>query len=355
MIKRASAVLLALSWCSFAGLRSPTLWASAAPTGVFESHADVGSVLRPGTLEYDPARGTYTVSGSGENIWSTTAAFHFAWKKVNGDVTVAADISFLGKTGNEHRKAVLMVRQSLDADSAYADVALHGNGLTALQYRDEKGAATREIQTQATQPNIATPKRLHIEKRGNFVYLFLGDGGKELHYSGASMRVPLQGTYYVGIGVCSHDKDVVEKAVFANVDLAADLAPVAKTTLYSTLERVTIASTVRHVVYVAPERFEAPNWTRDGTSFLFNRNGSIYRLQVSGGEPALIDTGFAKRCNNDHGISPDQTSLAISDQSQGDHQSIVYIVPIEGGAPRRITQRSPSYWHGWSPDGKTRG
>jgi len=291
--------------------------------------------------------------GSGENMWSDSDNFQFAWKKWTADASLTADISFVGQGGNAHRKAVLMVRQSLDADSVYADVALHGNGLTALQYRDEKGAATHEIQTQETQPNIAGTERLHIEKRGNFVYLFLGDGGKELHYSGASMRVPLQGTYYVGIGVCSHDKDVVEKAVFANVDLAADLAPVAKTTLYSTLERVTIASTVRHVVYVAPERLEAPNWTRDGTSFLFNRNGSIYRLPVSGGEPALIDTGFAKRCNNDHGISPDQTSLAISDQSQGDNQSIVYIVPIEGGAPRRITQRSPSYWHGWSPDGKT--
>jgi TolB protein len=358
MIKRATAVLLALSWCSFADLSSPNLWASAAPTGVFENHADVGSVLHPGTLEYDAARGTYTVGGSGENMWSTADAFHFVWKKVTGDTSLAANISFLGKGGNEHRKAVLMVRQSLEADSAYADVALHGNGLTALQYRDEKGAATHEIQTHEVQTqeiraNSAGPKRLRIEKRGNFVYLFLGDGGKELHYSGASIQVPLQGTYYLGIGVCSHDKDVMEKAAFANVDLGADLAPVAKTTLYSTLERMTIASTVRHVVYVAPERFEAPNWTHDGASFLFNRNGSIYRLPVSGGEPALIDTGFAKRCNNDHGISPDQTSLAISDQSQGDNQSIVYIVPIEGGVPRRITQKSPSYWHGWSPDGKT--
>src|ERR1700675_5169395 len=203
MIKRATAVLLTLGWCSLAGLSSSNLWASAAPTGVFESHADIGSVLHPGTLEYDPAQGTYTVGGSGENMWSTADAFHFVWKKVAGDVSLAADISFLGKGGNEHRKAVLMVRQSLEADSAYADVALHGNGLTALQYRDEKGAATHEIQTQEiqtheTQPNIAGPERLRIEKRGNFVYLFLGDGGKELHYSGASMQVPLQGTYYVG-------------------------------------------------------------------------------------------------------------------------------------------------------------
>ena len=59
------------------------------------------------------------------------------------------------------------------------------------------------------------------------------------------------------------------------------------------------------------------------------------------------------RCNNDHGISPDSTELAISDNSQGDHHSLVYIVPVGGGTPRRITEKSPSYWHGWSPDGKT--
>jgi TolB protein len=348
MSKRATATLLALSWCSFFPPASPVLWAGTAPTGLFENHADVGSVLHPGTLEYDAGRGTYTVSGSGENLWSTADAFHFVWKKVTGDGSLTADISFTGNGGNEHRKAVLMVRQSLDADSAYADVALHGDGLTSLQYRDEKGARTHEVRA-----NIAEPKRLRIEKRGDFVYLFLGDRDKARHYSGASIRVPLQGAYYVGIGVCSHDKDVVEKAVFANVDLAGDLAPVGKATLYSTLERVSIASTDRQVVYLASERFEAPNWTHDGTSFLFNRNGHIYRLPVAGGEPALIDTGFAKRCNNDHGISPDQTSLAISDQSQEDDRSIVYIVPIGGGTPRRMTAKSPSYWHGWSPDGKT--
>jgi TolB protein len=352
MSKRAAVTLLALSWCLLAPLGSLDLWASAT-AGVFENHGDVGSVLHPGTLEYDTAKGTYTVSGSGENMWSTVDAFHFVWKKVAGDVGLAGDISFVGNGGNEHRKAVLMIRQNLDADSAYADVALYGNGLTALQYRDEKGAATHEIETHEIQANAVGPKRLRIEKRGNFVYLFMGDSSKELHYSGASMQLPLQGTYYVGIGVCAHDKDAVEKATFANVDLAGELAPVGKTTLYSTLERVNIASTDRRVVYIAPERFEAPNWTHDGASFLFNSKGRIYRLPVTGGEPALIDTGFANRCNNDHGISPDQTSLAISDQSQEDNRSIVYIVPIGGGLPRRITAKSPSYWHGWSPDGKT--
>jgi TolB protein len=339
--------LLLLTACWLASGCDPALWASTT-TGLFENHTDVGSVLRPGALEYDPAHGTYTVGGSGLNMWSTADAFHFVWKQVSGDIALAADISFVGSGGNEHRKAVLILRQNLDADSVYVDVALHGNGLTALQYRDEKSAVTHEVQS-----NVAGPRRLRIEKRGDFVYLFLGDGEQTMHYSGASIRIPLRGTFYVGIGVCSHNKDAVEKAVFANVQLAENLAPVEKTTLYSTLERVAIDSTDRRVVYVAPGRFEAPNWLRDGTAFLFNRGGHLYLLPVAGGEPTLIDTGFANRCNNDHGISPDQTLLAISDQAQEDNRSNVYIVPIGGGVPRRITVKSPSYWHGWSPDGKT--
>ena len=327
---------------------SSVLWASEVSAGLFDNHSDIGAVLHPGAFDYDSTHGTYTVSGSGGNMWSETDAFHFVWKRVTGDASLAADISLVGSGGNEHRKAVLIVRESLHTDSVYADVALHGSGLTSLQYRDEKGGVTREIQA-----NIASPKRLRIEKRGNFVFVFLGDGAKDLHFSGASIQVPLQGSYYIGLGVCSHDQDVVEKAAFTNVDLAENLPPTEKATLYSTLETVAIASTDRRVVYTAPERFEAPNWTRDGATFLFNRNGRIYRLPAAGGVLEMIDTGFANRCNNDHGISPDQTLLAISDQSQEENRSVVYIVPIAGGEPRRITPKSPSYWHGWSPDGKT--
>ncbi|PYK01660.1 MAG: transporter [Verrucomicrobia bacterium] len=85
---------------------------------------------------------------------------------------------------------------------------------------------------------------------------------------------------------------------------------------------------------------------------MFNRAGRICKLPVAGSAPELIDTGFAIRCNNDHGLSPDGTRLAISDQSQ-ERKSLIYILPIEGGTPRRVTRPGPSYWHGWSPDGKT--
>jgi TolB protein len=317
--------------------------------GIFQSHADIGTVLHSGSAQYDASQNAYTLSGSGENMWYASDAFQFVWKEVSGDISLTADVTFPEKGGNPHRKAVLMFRQSLDADSPYVDAALHGNGMTALQFRDTRGSVTHDIES-----NISAPHRLRIVKRGDFVYLFLSPAaGDPLRPAGASIKLPLSGSFYVGIGVCSHDKDVVEKAVFSNVDLATPVASTAPPVLYSTLEAVPIDSTMRHIVYTAASHFEAPNWTHDGSAFLFNSEGHIFRLSVDGGTPTIIDTGAATHCNNDHGISPDAQWLAISDSSQPEHQSSVYVVSIGGGIPRRVTQNFPSYWHGWSPDGKT--
>src|SRR5580692_6858263 len=84
------------------------------PHGIFTDHQDVGTVLHPGSVIYDDATHTYTISGSGENMWFGIDDFHFVWKKVFGDVAISANIAFLGEKGNNHRKAVLMIRQSLD-------------------------------------------------------------------------------------------------------------------------------------------------------------------------------------------------------------------------------------------------
>jgi len=324
--------------------------ASMGSIGLFENHADIGSVLHPGAVEFDATNKSYTVTGSGENMWFKEDAFHFVWKKVSGDrVRLAASIGFIGSGGNPHRKAVLMIRQSLDADSAYVDVALHGNGLTSLQYRDDKGGATQEIES-----NVSAPKRVCLETKGQFAYLLLSAAGEALHLAGGSFRVPFASPFYVGIGLCSHDKDVLEKAIFSDVELDAPPAAAAGTpTLYSTLETVSTDSMDRRVTYVTKGRIEAPNWTPDGRELIFNRDGRLYRVPVSGGEPQIIDTGFATRCNNDHGIAPDGSWLAISDSSQENGASLIYVLPLAGGTPQRVTQHSPSYWHGRSPDGKT--
>lgn len=333
----------------------PIAWAAdvqsdTAPIGVFESHGDVGKVLHSGAVEFDPNKKTYTVAGSGENMWAALDAFQFVWTKTSGDLSLIADIAFIGTSTQGHRKACLMIRQSLDSDSPYVDVALHGEGLTSLQFRETKGAATHEVQS-----NISAPRRLRLEKRGKYTRMYLAAGGEEdLKFSGAAERIAFEEPFYVGIGVCAHDANRVEKAVFSNVELNTKFsAPSSRPSLYSTLETQTIASTDRRVTYVVNARIEAPNWTHDGKSLIVNSRGRIYQVPTIGGNPEQIDTGFATRCNNDHGLSPDGTMLAISDQSQGGRQSVIYTLPVAGGTPKLLTQNGPSYWHGWSPDGKT--
>src|SRR2546426_6123944 len=91
-----------------------------ATIGIFENQSDIGATRHAGAAVFDASRRVYTVAGGGENMWFTNDAFHFVWKKLSGDVTLAADIAFLGTGGNAHRKACLLIRQSLEAESAYA-------------------------------------------------------------------------------------------------------------------------------------------------------------------------------------------------------------------------------------------
>lgn len=121
----------------------------------------------------------------------------------------------------------------------------------------------------------------------------------------------------------------------------------------SRLEVVAIETGRREVVHVTRDHIEAPNWSRDGRSFLFNSAGKLYALARGGGQPRLVNTGSANRLNNDHGISPDGKWLAISHQPPPEGGSLIAVLPAAGGEPRQVTAQAPSYWHGWSPDGKT--
>jgi TolB protein len=332
-------VLLAL--CSFL---------SAQPAiGIFTASSDVGNVQHRGEATYDSTSRTYTLAGSGANIWVAPDEFQFVWKKVSGDFALTADVTLVTQDGDPHRKAVLMLRQSLDPDSVYADIALHGDGLASLQFREESGGASHEMQS-----NVRSPRRLRLVKRGDYFYMALSREGEPLQIAAGSPRIPITGDYYIGIGVCAHDENAVTKAAFTNVELTDRTAAAsAEPVMFSILETIALDSTDRKATYVTRDHIEAPNWTSDGAAFLFNSGGHMYRLPIHSGNPELIDTGSANRCNNDHGISPDAKALVISDQSLAPHDSLIYTLPITGGTPKRITHNAPSYWHGWSPDGKT--
>lgn len=321
--------------------------------GVFEGQSDVGSVTPLGTGVFDPADGVYTLTSAGANLWSTVDGFHFVWKKASGDISLTADIDFPVKTGNPspHRKALLMFRQNLDAGGVYADAAQHGSGLTALQFRRAKDATTQDIEL-----NIDAPHRLRLEKNGDTITMFLSNGSEPLHQVGASIQLHLEEPFYVGIGVCSHNKDVVEKATFSNLELKplAPSSPAAKLALYSTLHTVGIQDNSQGImVYTARAHFEAPNWTKDNKNLIFNQDGRMFSIPANGGAPKAIDIGNATDCTGSHGLSPDGKWLAITcttPQAPGRH---VFIVPAAGGAPRLVTEHPDSYFHSWSPDGKT--
>ena len=318
------------------------------PLGIFDGHTDVGTILHPGSASFDPATKTYTITGSGDDMWAAEDDFQFLWKKMSGDVALTADIRIVGTGGHPRRKAVLLVRQSLDQDAKDAYLAWHGNGMTALQYRDDKTDGVRMLQLVQF-----APTRMRIERRGDYVYTFVSDAAGKLKPSGASAKLTFSGPVYVGLGVCSHDKNVTEAAIFSNVRLEMLSPPQAKPILHSTLETVAVGSTYRQVVYVAPTRFESPNWSADGKSLLFDQDGLMRKFMLNGAaEPTVVPTGARTKILGDHGLSPDGTMLQISDSS-GDGVPRIYILPAEGGEPRLVTKNGPSYTHGWSPDGKT--
>ncbi len=323
--------------------------------GIFEGQSDVGAVSPPGLATYDAAKGTYTLTSAGANLWGTTDAFHFLWKKVSGDAVLTADIDFPETAGehNPHRKAILIFRQSVDAGSAYADAALHGAGLTALQFRRDAGAITEDLELNAS---VATPRRLRIEKRGDTFTMYAASSpGAPFHQVGASTQIHLEEPFYAGIGVCSHDASRSEKAVFSHVTLEKPTPAPANLALFSSLQTIGDDKDFRRavVVWSVQGHAEAPNWSRDGKTLIFDEDGKIMTVAADGGTPGPLPIGDATRCNGSHGLSSDGTLLAITCATTGKPEARVYIVPIVGGTPRLVTANPNSYFHSWSPDGKT--
>lgn len=319
-------------------------------SGEFEAHADIGKVNRSGSFSYNPETSTYHIAASGENMWGSADEMHFAWRRMNGDCILTAVIEFTGERGHQHKKAGVMIRQSTSPGSAYADAIVHANGLTSLQFRKSEGAETEEI----TGPELAEAHVVRIERRGNTFLAYAARAGEPMRKIG-EIRIEMEDPVYVGVAMTAHDDQAYGEARLSNVRFTVP-QPETKTErrLISRLETVDVSSGLRKVIYQDTSHFEAPNWTGDGHSFIFNSGGRLYKIPAEGGSrPVLINTGFAVRCNNDHGLSFDGKWLAVSHHGGQKGESLIYTLPSGGGDPQLITPNGPSYWHGWSPDGKT--
>jgi TolB protein len=323
--------------------------------GQFEGHGDVGSPRLAGSATWNAASQEYVLTAAGANMWGPRDELHFAWRRMKGDFILQARVELVGKGVDPHRKLGWIVRSTLDDDSPYADGAIHGDGLTSLQLRRTKGAATEEVVSAITGADV-----VQLARKGGTYTLAVARFGDPFTTSQVT-DLDLGDEVYVGLFLCSHNPDVVEKAVFRDVRI---IRPVREGyTPYqdyigSVLELLDVETGRRQVVHASSQPFEAPNWTPDGRALVFNTSGRaegrgrLHRFDLATRQATPIDTDFAIRNNNDHVLSFDGTMLGISDQTTGDGQSTIFTLPARGGRPKRITTKSPSYLHGWSPDGK---
>jgi hypothetical protein len=155
---------------------------------------------------------------------------------------------------------------------------------------------------------------------------------------------------YVGLFICSHNKDVVERAEFTNVRVIIPAKPdfrPYRDYIGSHVEVMDVETGLRKIMFSATNSLQAPNWTPDNTALIYNSGGLMYRLDLATRKPALINTGMVRNNNNDHVLSFDGKVLGLSSSSgEVGMGSLIYTVPSGGGTPKQITSLGPSYLHG---------
>lgn len=181
------------------------------PFGLFDKATDIGSVRKSGSTVFDPDKQTYELAGAGTNMWADKDECHMVWKKLDGDFVLEAQVKLLGNGVDPHRKLGWIIRKSLDADSAYADVAVHGDGLTSLQFRRSNGAKTEEVKS-----NVKAPDVIRLSRTGTKIVMAVARSGAQFQTS-EGIDLDLGNEVYVGLFICSHNADVVEKGIFSKV------------------------------------------------------------------------------------------------------------------------------------------
>lgn len=319
--------------------------------GVFENTSSIGIVNHKGTANYNKHEQTYSIHGAGANIWADKDEFQFLHKKIKGDFILTAKMTFVGDGVEPHRKIGWMVRKSLTDNSSHLSATVHGDGLTSFQYRPGDGELIIEKKLNAKGPEI-----IRLMRQGNIYTMSVAHWGETFSsVQIANCDIPEEA--YIGLFICSHNANVVERAVFKNVRIEIptnDSLVAYRDYLGSNLETMDVFTGERKILKQYPNSVQAPNWNLDGKTLIYNSEGLLYNYNILSGKTTVLNTGTATNNNNDHVISFDGKNIGISSNhtAKDNHQSVVYYLPISGGEPKRVTELSPSYLHSWSPDNK---
>ncbi len=320
--------------------------------GVFDNSQDIGNVKHQGSSVYNPDDQSYTITGSGTNMWGPQDEFQYLWKSIQGDFILRAHIEFVGEGVDPHRKIGWVVRNNFHPDSPHVNASIHGDGLTSLQFRRTKGGETEQMESTDTAPDV-----VQLERIGNKYIMSTAKFGKP--FTSVEVEMDLKNEVFVGLGVCSHNPDVIEKAIFKNVRIIKPVNPdfqPYKDYIGSNLEIMNVETGERKILMSSAHSIQAPNWTPDGETLIYNSNGLLYNYDLETGKISMLNTGFANDNNNDHVLSVDGTKIAISHHNADDERkSSIYYLPINGSdSPVKVTKDGVghSYLHSWSKDEK---
>jgi len=321
--------------------------------GLFDSQLDIGEVKNPGFSSYSDKDQTYTIGGSGTNMWFGKDEFQYLWTTLQGDFILRAEVEFMGSGVDPHRKAGWIIKNDLNTETPHVNVSVHGDGLTSLQYRTAAGGDTEQAVSTDSFPSV-----IQLERRGNEFIMSTSTFGAPL-VEVKTVNASIRNQVYVGLYVCSHNPDILEVAKFRNVRIIrpapAEFQPYSDY-IGSHLEVMEVATGHRKILHSNANSIQAPNWTPDGEELIYNAEGRLYRYRFSDGSIHPMNTGFAVQNNNDHVLSFDGSLMGISHHNPADNnQSTLYYLPAKGSStPVKVTPTGAgnSYLHSWSPDNK---
>lgn len=203
-----------------ASLLAASVSAQTGGIGAFTTSSDVGAPPLKGSAVFDPATREYKVTGSGADIWAKADQFHYLWREMSGDFTVSATTTFL-TDGNPHRKASIMLRKTLDTDSPFLHLAMHGDGMPSVQFRTTKADNVNTLDFPIGGPGAWT---LKLTRQGATVTVWVAREGaplKELGHTTNQLGSPV----LVGLAVASHTREATNTVRFSNVSVDQLPAP----------------------------------------------------------------------------------------------------------------------------------
>ncbi|NEU66145.1 biopolymer transporter TolR [Spirosoma agri] len=312
--------------------------------GIFDGDNQIGTATQSMPARYTASTQAYELSSMG----TTQDESHFLWKRIKGDFIVYTRAH--RSTSDAVHQIGWMARTSLEPNAPYVRAAVNSKGATSLYVRQTAGESINENRTTLTDADI-----IQLERRGNTYTLRAARFGEPFQVREVS-DINLGDELYVGLFVTALARKQQTTCMFQDVRITVPVkvdATPGRMDLGSRLELLDVMTGKRDVIHTAPNSIQAPNWTNDGKTLIYNGQGFIYSFDLGSRQQKVLNTGEVKNNNNDHVLSFDGKTLGLSSGVDELGGSIIYTVPVTGGTPKQITPKGPSYLHGWSPDGQS--